>query len=59
MAKIKPLLTSKKPNDSAYFKVGVKVKITDIYVDKTTRVWGKLTNTWIVLQNKDGKKQVK
>ena len=50
-------LTSTKPNDDAYFKIGTKVKITEIYKEKNGRVWGKLTNTWIVLCNRDGKKQ--
>lgn len=53
MTSIKPKLTSKKPNDNAFLKVGVKVEITETYIDKTTRIWGKLTNTWIVLRNKD------
>lgn len=59
MARIKPLLTSTKPNDKAFFKVGSKINITDIYYEKNGRIWGKLTNTWIVLQNKDGSPQVK
>jgi len=50
-------LTSTKPNDDAYFKVGTKVNITEIYKETNGRVWGKLTNTWIVLCNKDGSKQ--
>lgn len=56
---VKPLLTSTKPNAQAYFKKGVTVGITDIYVEKNNRIWGKLTNTWIVIQNKDGKPQAK
>ena len=59
MARIKPLLTSIKPNDRAFFRVGVNVKITEIYTEENGRIWGKLTNTWIVLQNKDGSPQVK
>lgn len=59
MASVKPKLTSNKPNDKAFFKVGVKVNITDIYIEKNTRIWGKLTNTWIVLQNKDGSPQAR
>ena len=58
-ASIKPKLTSNKPNAKAYFKVGVLVDITDIYVEKNNRIWGKLTNTWIVIQNMDGSPQAK
>lgn len=54
---IQPLLTSQNPNDKAFFKVGTIRDITEIYVDKENRVWGKLTNTWIVLCNKDGTPQ--
>lgn len=54
---IKPLLTSKNPNDKAFFKIGTIRDITEIYIDKENRVWGKLTNTWIVLCNKDGTPQ--
>lgn len=56
---VRPKLTSKKPNDKAFFKVGVNVDITDIIVDSANRVWGKLTNTYIVLCNKDGTPQAK
>lgn len=59
MAKIKPKLTSKKPNDKAFLKVGATIDITDTYTDKTGRIWGKLTNTWIVIQNKDGTPQAR
>lgn len=59
MSDIRPLLTSNKENDDAYFKVGVKRQITEIYIDKEKRVWGKLKNTWVVLCNKDGTPQVK
>ena len=59
MASVKPKLTSNKPNDKAFFKVGVKVNITDIWIEKNNRIWGKLTNTWIVLQNKDGSPQAR
>ena len=34
MSDIRPLLTSNKENDDAYFKVGVKRQITEIYIDK-------------------------
>lgn len=57
MSSVKPNLTSTNKNAKAFFKVGTKVKINDIYVDKSGRIWGKLTNTWIVLQNKDGTPQ--
>lgn len=56
---VRPKLTSQKPNDKAFFKVGVDVDITDIVVDSSNRVWGKLTNTYIVLCNKDGTPQAK
>ena len=59
MEHIKPLLTNTKPNAKAYFKIGSKVNITEIYHEKCGRIWGKLTNTWIVLQNKDGSPQAK
>ncbi|MBQ6817036.1 MAG: M23 family metallopeptidase [Bacilli bacterium] len=59
MSSVKPNLTSSNPNDDAYYKVGTEVIITEIYVDKTTRVWGKLKNCWIVLCNKDGSHQAK
>lgn len=57
MDSVKPNLTSKKPNDNAIYKAGTIVNITEIYVDETTRVWGKLVNCWIVLCNKDGTPQ--
>lgn len=56
---VRPKLTSKKPNDKAFFKVGVDVDITEIVVDSSGRTWGKLTNTYIVLCNKDGTPQAK
>lgn len=59
MSTVKPKLTSKKPNDRAFLKVGVKVNITDVYIDNKNRIWGKLTNTWIVIRNADGTPQVK
>ena len=57
MASVRPKLTSTNPKDDAFFKVGTIVDIKEIYVDNTSRVWGKLTNTWIVLCNKDGTAQ--
>lgn len=59
MASVKPKLTSKKPNDKAYFKVGTVVNVTEIFRESNNRVWGKLKNTWIVLVNKDGTPQAK
>lgn len=50
-------LTSKNTKDNARYKVGTIVDITEIYIDETTRVWGKLRNCWIVLCNKDGTPQ--
>lgn len=54
---VKKDLTSNKPNDDAYYKKGTIVNITEIYVDNTSRVWGKLKNCWLVLCNKDGTAQ--
>ena len=50
------LLTSKKPNDIAMFKVSVTIPIHQI-IKKDGRVWGRYYNTFIVLCNKDGSKQ--
>ena len=50
------LLTSKKPNDIAMFKVGVTIPIHQI-IKKDGRIWGRYYNTFIVLCNKDGSKQ--
>lgn len=50
-------LTSTNPKADAYFKQNVIIEITEIYIDNTSRVWGKLRNTWVVLCNKDGSKQ--
>lgn len=60
---VKPLLTSKKPNDDAFLKKKTIVEITKIYKENN-RVWGKwgtdnVHQDWIVLCNKDGKEQVK
>lgn len=59
MSTVKPKLTSKKPNDRAFLKVGARIRITDTYIDSKCRIWGKLSNTWIVIQNADGTPQVK
>lgn len=58
-ASVRKNLTSKKWGAEAFYKVGTIVDITEIYVDETTRVWGKLQNCWIVLCNKDGSPQAK
>lgn len=50
-------LTSKNPNDNAYFKVGTDVFITKLQEDETSRLWGKLDNCYIVLRNQDGTNQ--
>lgn len=57
MSSVKLNLTSNNPNANAYFKAGTIVEITEIYKDSTSRVWGKLRNSWIVLCNRDGKHQ--
>lgn len=57
MDSVKVNLTSKNSSDQAYYKVGTIVDITEVYVDSTSRVWGKLQNCWIVLCNKDGTPQ--
>lgn len=57
MSSVKLNLTSNNPNANAYFKSGIIVEITEIYKDSTSRVWGKLKNSWIVLCNRDGKHQ--
>lgn len=59
MSSVKPNLTSTNSNDEAFYKVGTIVNITEIYVDETSRIWGKLKNCWIVLCNKDGTPQAK
>ena len=51
------MLTSTNDYDKAYIAVNQIVDITEIYVDETSRVWGKLKNCWIVLVNKDGTPQ--
>ena len=57
MQSVRKDLTSTNPKDDAYYKKGTKVNITEIYVDNTSRVWGKLQNCWLVLCNKDGTAQ--
>lgn len=59
MNSVKPNLTSTKATDNAYYKVGTDVNITEIYIDSTGRVWGKLQSCWIVLCNQDGTPQAK
>lgn len=49
-------LTSKKPNDQAFYKVGTDVFPTKI-INDNNRIWGKCDNFYIVLQNQDGTKQ--
>ena len=50
-------LTSIRPNDDAYFEVGTETKISEIVRESNGRIWGKLRNCYIVLENKDGTKQ--
>lgn len=57
-ASVKPKLTSTNPNDIAKFKVGAKVDITEIIV-KDGRIWGKMSNSFIVLCNQDNTPQAK
>lgn len=56
---IKPKLVSTKPNDWAIIKAGAIVEITEIVKENNGRIWGKLKNTYIVLQNIDGTPQAK
>ena len=51
---VKPKLTSNKPNDKARFKIGVEIEITGFSTDKKGNLWGKLTNTWICVCDKNG-----
>lgn len=51
------MLKYKDENDYAYINVGQTVDITEIYIDNTSRVWGKLKNCWIVLYNSNGEPQ--
>lgn len=56
-ADVIPKLTSIKPNDDAYLNVGSDNNITEIIRESNGRVWGKLRNCYIVLENKDGTMQ--
>jgi hypothetical protein len=51
------LLTSTNGNDYAYYKVSTVLDITEIFIDSTSRVWGKTINTWVVLVNANGEEQ--
>ena len=51
------LLTSKNLNDDAYYNVSTVLDIKEIYIDSTSRVWGRTINTWVVLVNADGTPQ--
>ena len=53
---LKSELTSKKPNDTAVFKLGTDVFITELKEDNK-RLWGKVENCYIVLRNQDGTEQ--
>ena len=54
---MKKALTSTKANDKAKIKAGTTITILEIYVDKTSRVWGKNYSGWVVLCNQDGTAQ--
>lgn len=55
---IKKLLTSKKPNDTAKFKVGAKVEFESYKSDNKGNIWGKVvgnnTTTWICVCDSSG-----
>lgn len=51
------LLTSSKLGDYAYYNVSTVLDITEIFIDSTSRVWGKTINTWVVLVNSNGEEQ--
>lgn len=55
---IKKLLTSKKPNDTAKFKVGVKVEFDKYTSDSKGNIWGRVvgnnTTTWICVCDSSG-----
>lgn len=53
---LKSNLTSKKPNDTAIFKLGTDVFVTELKEDNK-RLWGKVENCYIVLRNQDGTNQ--
>lgn len=57
MKQAKPYCTSNKFFDKAFLKVGSECKISSIYIDETSRVWGSFGKYWIVLQNQDGTPQ--
>lgn len=56
---VKPYLTSTNPEDYAIYKKGTDVNISEIVKEENGRIWGKLRNCYLVLQNKDGKIQAK
>lgn len=53
----KKLLTSKKANDIAMFKLNVIIELSNI-IEKDNRKWMKYKDYYIVVENKDGTKQV-
>ena len=53
----KKLLTSKKANDVAMFKVNAKVNLENAF-EKDGRVWLQYKNYYIVAENQDGTRQV-
>lgn len=57
MKQAKPYCTSNKFFDKAFLKVGSECKISQIYIDETSRVWGAFGKYWIVLCNNDGTPQ--
>lgn len=56
-AETKKLLTSKKANDIAMFKLNTKVDLKN-EVEKDGRIWMQYKNYYIVVQNQDGTRQV-
>lgn len=54
---IYPYLVSTNPEDWAIYKKDTILDITEITKEDNGRIWGKLRNCYIVLQNKDGKIQ--
>lgn len=53
----KKILTSTRPNDIAMFKVGAEIKLSKSCIKGGLR-WMQYGNVYIVVQNKDGSKQV-
>lgn len=51
-------LTSNRPNNDAYLRIGTEIKVSEIY-NQGRRVWGRMGNSWLVLCNIDGRKQAK